>query len=118
MLYTFFCNPRGLGPPMLAECTNLGTQTNTVFGCSCWRNGSFPNQVLFVLEMAQETDAILTNLFNPTLGRDASHPYLIRTWPKKGCTIVCVITEQVLKAAVHCMHYAFLSKSNKLAGGR
>ena len=30
------------------------------------------------------------DLLNPTLGRDASHPYLISTLPKKGCTIVCL----------------------------
>ena len=29
----------------------------------------------------------VTNLFNPTSGRDASHPCLISTWPKEGCTM-------------------------------
>ena len=33
-------------------------------------------------------------------------------------TIVCVIIEQVWKTVVHHMHYALLSKSNKLAKGR
>ena len=103
---------------MLAECTNLRREINTVFGCSCERNESFPNQILFALGMARGTDATLTNLFNSTLGRDASHPYLISTWPKEGCTIVYVIIEQVSKTVAHRMHYALLSKSNKLAGGR
>ena len=62
----------------------------------CGRNEFFPNYVLFVLGMGRGADATLTNLFNPTLGRDASHPCLISTWPKKGCTIVCVITHQLL----------------------
>ena len=39
--------------------------------------------------MGRGVDATLTNLFNPTLGRDASHPCLISTWPKEGCIIVC-----------------------------
>ena len=58
---------------------------------SCGRNESFPNQVLFALRMRRGADATLTNLFNPTSGRDASHLCLISTWPKEGCTIVCVI---------------------------
>ena len=34
----------------------------------------------------------LTDLFNPTSGRDASHPYLISIEPKEGCTNhVCVL---------------------------
>ena len=60
------------------------------FNCNCGRNKSFPNQVLFALGMGRGVDATLTNLFNPTLGRDASHPCLISTWPKEGCIIVCV----------------------------
>ena len=59
------------------------------FNCNCGRNKSFPNQVLFALGMGRGVDATLTNLFNPTLGRDASHPCLISTWPKEGCIIVC-----------------------------
>ena len=31
------------------------------------------------------------NLLNLTSRRDASHPCLISTWLKKGCTVVCVI---------------------------
>ena len=57
---------------------------------SCGRNESFPNKVLFALGMGQGADATLTNLFNSTSGRDASHPCLISTWSKEGCTIVCV----------------------------
>ena len=57
----------------------------------CERNESFSNQVLFALGMGRGADATLTNLFNPTSGRDASHPCLISTWPKEWCTIVCVI---------------------------
>ena len=65
--------------------------TNLVWAiCLCGRNESFPNQVLFALGIGREADAILKNLFNPTSGRDASHPCLISTWPKEGCTIVCV----------------------------
>ena len=33
---------------------------------------------------------IRTNLLNPILGRNASHPCLISLWLKEGCTIVCV----------------------------
>ena len=54
------------------------------------RNESFSNQVLFALGMGRGADATLTNLFNPTSGRDASHPCLISTWPKEECTIMCV----------------------------
>ena len=57
---------------------------------NCGRNESFPNQVLFALKMNQGADATLTNLFNPTSEKDASHPCLISTWPKEWCTIVCV----------------------------
>ena len=50
---------------------------------------SNPNQVLSSSELtAQGTGLILKVLLNPTLGRDASHPYLISTWPKEGCTVV------------------------------
>ena len=78
-----------------------------------------PNQVLFSSELAaRDTGLILKVLLNPMLKRDASHPCLISTWPKKGWTIVCVIPEQVSKTAVHRMHYTLLSKSNKLVGGR
>ena len=59
--------------------------------CVCGRNESFPNQVLFALGMGRGADATLTNLFNPTSRRDASHPCLISTWPKEGCTIVIII---------------------------
>ena len=66
-----------------------------------------PNQVLFSSELAaRDTGLILKVLLNPMLKRDASHPCLISTWPKKGWTIVCVIPEQVSKTAVHRMHYA------------
>ena len=57
---------------------------------NCGRNESFPDQILFTLRMGRGADASLTNLFNPTSGRDASHPCLISTWPKEECTIVCV----------------------------
>ena len=53
---------------------------------------SNPNQVLSSLELAtQDAGLILKVLLNPTLGRDASHPCLISTWPKEEYTIVCVI---------------------------
>ena len=56
------------------------------------RNESFPNQILFVLGWAGSTLApTRADLLNPTLGRDASHPCLISTWPKEGCIIVCVM---------------------------
>ena len=58
---------------------------------NCGRNESFPNQILFTLGMGRGADATLTNLFNPILGRDASHSYLISTWLKEWCTIVCVV---------------------------
>ena len=54
----------------------------------CGKNESFPSQVLFALRMGRRADATLTNLFNSISGRDTSHPYLISTWPKEGCTIV------------------------------
>ena len=117
----------------------------------CGRNKSFSNQVLFALGMDRGADTILTNLFNPTSRRDAFHFCLISTWPKEGCTIVCVITPTfplliirlaqecivhamrnsfwdllydhthygtLSKTAAHRLHYAHLSKSNKLARGR
>ena len=68
--------------------------------------------------MGRGADAILTNLFNPTMGRDASHPCLISTWPKEGYIIVCVITEQVSKTTAHRMHYALLSKFTKVVEGK
>ena len=74
--------------------------------CSCGRNESFPNHVLFVLGMGRRANATLTNLFNPTSGRDASHPCLINTWPKEGCTIVCVMRASLKNCA--CTHYALL----------
>ena len=47
------------------------------------------NQVLSSSELAaQGAGLILKILLNPTSGRDASHPYLISTWPKEGGTIV------------------------------
>ena len=50
------------------------------------------NQVLSFLELAARgAGLILKVLLNPTLGRDASHPCLVNTWPKEGCTIVCVM---------------------------
>ena len=53
------------------------------------RNKSFSNQVLSVLGWARSTLApTRTDLLNPTSRRDASHPYLISTWPKEGCTVV------------------------------
>ena len=68
---------------------------------------SNPNQVLSSSELAaRDAGLILKVLLNPTLGKDASHPCLISTWPKEGCTIMCVIPEKVSKTAVHCMHYA------------
>ena len=55
------------------------------------RNKSFSNQVLSALRWAGSTFApTRTDLLNPTSERDASHPYLISTWPKEGCAIVCV----------------------------
>ena len=48
--------------------------------------------MLFALGVGQRADATLTNLFNLISGRDAFHPCFISTWPKEGCTIVCVIT--------------------------
>ena len=68
--------------------------------------------------MGRGADAILTNLFNPTMGRDASHPCLISTWPKEGYIIVCVITEQGSKTTAHRMHYALLSKFTKVVEGK
>ena len=63
-----------------------------IYESSCGKNKSFPNQVSFALGWAGSTLApIRTNLLNPTSGRDVSHPYLISTWDKEGCTIVCVI---------------------------
>ena len=41
--------------------------------------------------MGQGANTTLSNLFNPASGRDASHPYLISTWPKEMCTIMCVM---------------------------
>ena len=50
---------------------------------------SNPNQVLSSLELAAwGAGLILKVLLNPTSGRDASHPCLISTWLKEGCTIV------------------------------
>ena len=40
-------------------------------GCTTTTHESFPNQVFFALEMGRGVDATLTNLLNPTLGRDA-----------------------------------------------
>ena len=37
---------------------------------NCGRNESFPDQILFTLRMGRGADASLTNLFNPTSGRD------------------------------------------------
>ena len=55
------------------------------------RNKSFSNQVLFALGWAGSIFApTRTDLLNPTSERDASHPYVISTWSKEGCTIVCV----------------------------
>ena len=52
---------------------------------------SFSNQVLSALGWVGSTlTPTRTDLLNPTSGRVASHPYLISTWPKEGCTIVCV----------------------------
>ena len=52
----------------------------------CGRNRFFPNQVLFVLGMGLGVHVTLMNLFNPKSGKDVSHPCLISTWPKEGCT--------------------------------
>ena len=61
------------------------------------RNKSFSNQVLSALGWARSTLApTCTDLLNLTSGRDASHPYLISTWPKEGCTIVYVITHTMV----------------------
>ena len=68
----------------------------------CGRNESFSNQVLSTLGWARSTlTPTRMDLFNLTSGRDASYPYLISTWPKEGCTIVCGAS---LKNCV-CMHY-------------
>ena len=57
------------------------------------RNKSFSNQVLSTLGWAGSTLApTRKDLLNPTSKRDASHPCLISTWPKEGCTILCVCT--------------------------
>ena len=51
-----------------------------------------PNQVLSSSELAaRDAGLILKVLLNPTSGRDASYSCLISTWPKEGCTIVCVM---------------------------
>ena len=50
-----------------------------------------PIRYFFALGMGRGADASLTNLFNPTSERDASHPYLTSTWPKEGYTIVCMM---------------------------
>ena len=52
---------------------------------------SASNQVLFALGRVRiDLRPTRTNLLNPTLGRDVSHPCLISLWPKERCTIVCV----------------------------
>ena len=63
------------------------------------------NQVLFSSELAaQGVGLILKVLLNPTLGGDASHPCLISTWPKEGCTIVCVITLEKYYTKCNTLH--------------
>ena len=72
-----------------------------------------PNQVLFSSELVgRGAGLILKVLLNPTLRRDASHLFLISIWPKKWCTIVCVMWASLKNCA--CMHYALQSS---LGGG-
>ena len=78
----------------------------------CGRNKSFSNQVLFALRIDRGADATLTNLFNPTSRRYASHPYLISTWSKEWCTIVCVMWASLKNCAR--MHYALLCLGSML----
>ena len=71
------------------------------------------NQVLSSSELAARgTGLILKVLLNPTLGRDVSHSYLISTWPKEGCTIVCVMWASFKNCA--CMHYALFCLGSTL----
>ena len=79
---------------------------NYIYIYICGRNESFPNQVLFALRMGRRADATLTNLFNPTSGKDVAHLCLISTWPKEGCTIVRVMWAS-LKSYAH-THNALL----------
>ena len=74
---------------------------------------SNPNQVLSSSELAARgTGLILKVLLNPTLGRDVSHLYLISTWPKEWCTIVCVMWASLKNYA--CMHYALFRLGSTL----
>ena len=60
---------------------------------------SAPNQVLFTLGQARiDLRPTRTNLLNPILGRDASHPCLISLWPKERCTTTTHAPNQVLFA--------------------
>ena len=85
---------------------------------NCGRNKSFPNHLLFTLGWAGSTlTSTRMDLLNPTLGKDASHLCLISTWPKKECTIVCMITWASLK---NCMsthaYYALLRVHQPMKG--
>ena len=51
---------------------------------------SNPNQVLFSSELAARGAGLILKVLLNLMGRDASHLCLISTWPKEGCTIVCV----------------------------
>lgn len=64
------------------------------------RNKSFPNQVLFALGMGWGADATLMNLFNPTSGRDASHPCLINTWPMVHSSLGQVLVSRGVHGSV------------------
>ena len=57
-----------------------------------WEEQIYPQSGIVLYKMGRiDPYSHRTDLLNPTSWRDASHSYLISTWPKEWCTIVCVI---------------------------